>query len=222
MTNTLECPIVVLLGGGVESTSLVSRFLSQQRRVVPVHVHCGLVWDDAETLFVQRFCQARASDNLDPLIQFQIPLAGWLDDHWAVTGNNIPRAGASGHDLEIPLRNLTLLSFALPKVAHLPEFQCALGTTADNSFRDGSREYFDRSQELLSLEAGRPIEILTPYIQMTKTDVIRVTDRDTLACSFSCVDPRDNQHCGRCIKCGSRQQAFIAAGIDDPTVYADA
>ncbi|QDT51514.1 7-cyano-7-deazaguanine synthase [Symmachiella dynata] len=222
MSNTLECPIVVLLGGGVESTSLVSRFLSQQRRVVPVHVHCGLIWDDVETLFVQQFCQARASDNLDPLIQFQIPLAGWLDDHWAVTGNNIPRAGARSHDLEIPLRNLMLLSFALPKVAHLSDFQCALGTTADNSFRDGSRAYFDSAQELLSLEAGRPIEILTPYIQMTKTDVIRETDRDTLAHSFSCVDPRDNQHCGCCIKCGSRQQAFMAAGIDDPTVYADA
>lgn len=222
MSNTLECPIVVLLGGGVESTSLVSRFLSRQRRVVPVHVHCGLIWDDVETLFVQQFCQARASDNLDPLIQFQIPLAGWLDDHWAVTGNNIPRAGARSHDLEIPLRNLMLLSFALPKVAHLSDFQCALGTTADNSFRDGSRAYFDSAQELLSLEAGRPIEILTPYIQMTKTDVIRETDRDTLAHSFSCVDPRDNQHCGRCIKCGSRQQAFMAAGIDDPTVYADA
>ncbi len=221
MTNSSECPIVVLLGGGVESTSLVRRFLDSGRRVVPVHMHCGLIWDDVEALFVQRFCAAQDDERLVPLIQFQVPLAGWLDGHWAVTGKDVPRAGANGRDLEIPLRNLTLLSFALPKVAHLSEFQFAVGTTADNSFRDGSREYFDRSQELLSLEAGRPIGILTPYITMTKTDVIRVTDRETLAHSFSCVDPRDNRHCGRCIKCGSRQRAFAAAGVDDPTEYVD-
>jgi len=213
-------PVVTLLGGGVESTALVTNFLAKGRHVVPVHVHCGLIWDDVELLFTQRFCEARRSPPLAELIQFRVPLGDWLGSHWAVTGQGIPRAGDDNHKLELPLRNLLLLSLALPKVTDLPQIQFAIGTTAENDFRDGTRDYFNRAAELLSLEAGRPVEILTPYIEMTKTDVIRASDRETLSLSFSCVDPAEERHCGRCVKCGNRRRAFAAAGVEDPTDYA--
>lgn len=214
-----KSPVVVLLGGGVESTALVMQLLGAGRTVVPVHVHCGLVWDDCESEFVRRFCRANSSSLLHPLIEFRVPLADWLGDHWAITGRDIPRDGDDGGELEIPLRNLTLIGLTLPKVAHLQPRQFALGTTADNSFCDGTREYFDRAQELLSLEAGCPVEILTPYLGMTKEDVLLATDAEILALSFSCIDPRNGRHCGLCLKCGRRRRAFVAAGINDPTDY---
>jgi len=61
-------PVAVLLGGGIESTLLVKRFLDEGQPVVPVHVHCGLIWDDCETRYVQRFCAANAAPTLAPLI----------------------------------------------------------------------------------------------------------------------------------------------------------
>lgn len=212
-------PVVILLGGGVESTALASRFLGESRRVIPVHVHCGFIWDECESLFVRRFCQARRDAGMDPLIEFRVPLAGWLEDHWAVTGERIPQAGDNGAGLEIPLRNLMLLSLTIPQVARTAATQLAVGTTAENNFRDSTREYFDRTGELISLEMGRPLEILTPYLELTKADVIRITDAETLAFSFSCVNPQQNRHCGLCIKCGSRRQAFADAEIEDPTDY---
>ena len=45
--------------------------------------------------------------------------------------------------LEIPLRNLSLLTTAAAHFAHLPELHLAMGTTADNHFSDGSRAFFD-------------------------------------------------------------------------------
>ncbi len=212
-------PVAVLLGGGVESTALVRGFLDEGRGVVPVHVNCGLIWDDCEAQFVRRFCAAVATPALAPLVEIRLPLDGFLAGHWAVTGQNVPRAGASAADLEIPLRNLTLLSFALHAVKPGEPADLALGTTADNCYRDGSRIYFDKCEELLSLEAGRPVKVLTPLIGLNKAQVIRQSDPAVLALSFSCVDPQGELHCGRCIKCGRRQSSFRAAGVPDPTVY---
>lgn len=210
----------VLLGGGVESTALVRRFLIDGRSVVPVHVHCGLIWDDCELLFVRRFLEANAMPSLAPLVEIRLSLGDFLGDHWAVTCRGVPQAGAPASELEIPLRNLTLLGFSLQRLRQAQVFDLALGTTADNSYADGSREYFDRCEAVLSLEAGRPVRVLTPLIGLHKTDVIRQSDRHTLALSFSCVHPRTNRHCGTCIKCGRRREAFRAAGVEDQTEYA--
>ncbi len=105
-------------------------------------------------------------------------------------------------------------------------YEIALGTTADNHYADGSRDYFDRCEAVLSLEAGFPVRVLTPLIGLHKRDVLARSDAETLALSFSCVNPwRDPltggfEHCGRCIKCGSRRAAFREAGLVDPTRYA--
>ena len=220
MTQALQ-PVAVLLGGGIESTLLVKRFLAEGRAVVPVHVNCGLIWDDCETRYVRRFCAANATPALSPLAEIRLPLADFLRGHWAVTGVNVPRAGDPAADLEIPVRNLTLLSFALHGLKTQDASALALGTTADNCYRDGSRTYFDKCAELLSLEAGRAIEVLTPFIGLDKTQVIRNSDSITLSLSFSCVNPERDLHCGRCIKCGRRQTAFRTAGVVDPTIYAN-
>jgi 7-cyano-7-deazaguanine synthase len=220
LTPPAGVPVAVMLGGGIESTALVRQFLANGDDVVPVHIRCGLIWDDCEDLFIRRFLAASASPRLHPLVDFALPLHDFLGPHWAVTGRSVPPAGAASSDLEIPLRNLTLLSFAVHRLKHLPTFCLAMGTTADNCYRDGSRAYFDKCEELLSLETGRPVRILTPLIGLNKTQVIQASDRDTLAHSFSCVRPVHDKHCGRCIKCARRQSSFTAAGVDDPTEYA--
>jgi 7-cyano-7-deazaguanine synthase len=220
MSSAARNPVAILLGGGVESTWLVAKFLAAGEEVVPVHVYCGLIWDACESRFVRRFCAEFARPALHELIEIRLPLADFLNTHWAVTARKVPAAGDPAAKLEIPLRNLTLLSFALHCLPPQPHYRLALGTTADNSYRDGSRAYFDRCQELLSLEIGRPVQVLTPLIELNKVQIIRDADPRALALSFSCVNPRGDLHCGVCIKCGRRQSAFAAAGIADPTTYA--
>lgn len=219
MNSSDALPVVVLLGGGVESTRLVRDFLEAGRTVVPLHVSCGLIWDACESEYVRRFLAARKCERLQPLIEVEISLAGFLGQHWAVTGENVPSAQAKSAELEIPLRNLLLLGLAVHRLRHLPGYELALGTTADNSYRDGSREYFDQCERVLGMEAGHAVRILTPLIGLHKAEIIRSSDRETLAASFSCVNPREGRHCGRCIKCGRRREAFREAGVADPTVY---
>ncbi len=230
----------MLLGGGVESTALVRRFLAEGRTVVPVHVHCGMIWDDCETRYVLRFLESNAGSELAPLVEIRLPLEDFLRGHWTVTGVNVPRAGASSADLEIPLRNLTLLSFALHRLRQLrngeahsaastavaSEYALALGTTADNCYRDGNRSYFDKCEEVLSLDAGCPVRVLTPFIGMNKTQVDLTGDSDArplLALKFFVRQP------GRRPALRSMHQMRPPPGrvqlprgqVRDPTVYAN-
>ena len=121
--------------------------------------------------------------------------------------------------LEVPLRNLMLTSIAANAFRHAGPLRLWVGTTADNSFNDGSRSFFDQCQTLLSIDLGHPVAIETPYIEWSKWQVIQSSEPELLSLSWSCVTPDTTLHCGRCIKCRRRGDAFRRAGIIDPTQY---
>jgi 7-cyano-7-deazaguanine synthase len=67
---------------------------------------------------------------------------------------------------------------------------------------------------------GRPIQVLTPFSQLAKEEVVRIGEELPLELSLSCVNPVDGQRCGSgCNKCAERQKAFALAGVADPTHY---
>ena len=216
--------VILLLGGGVESTALLEQFIAREFSITPVHLLSGLWWEAAESAFIREFVGGYSPPLVEPLLEFAVPLTEMLPQHWSITGQHVPRAGDPSARLELPLRNLMLMGLALHQVRQReqtlrPEYQLAIGTTADNSFADGQRGYFDLCEQLLTREMGRPVRVLSPLLSLHKADVIRQSSARTLRASFSCVDPQQGQHCGRCIKCGSRHAAFIEAGVADPTFY---
>ena len=66
------------------------------------------------------------------------------------------------------------------------------------------------------------IELLRPFIHLTKAQI--VTRGHELGVDFSqtwsCYKG-GQVHCGACGTCVERREAFILAGLPDPTVYAD-
>ena len=57
--------------------------------------------------------------------------------------------------------------------------------------------------------------------RITKADVLELGRGLALEHTFSCIDPHDGHHCGRCNKCAERRQAFAALSLEDRTEYAD-
>ena len=64
------------------------------------------------------------------------------------------------------------------------------------------------------------LKILTPFVGMTKGEVIRLGAKLPLRYTVTCARPKGIVHCGRCTKCAERVAGFRAAGIPDPTAYA--
>lgn len=214
--------VVVLAGGGIETAALIPELLAAGAGVIPLHVRCGLRWEAHESAALRRCCARLAQPALKPIVEIEYPLRDLLAEHWGVSGDGIPDEDDDPGRLEIPLRNITLLTAAAIRFRDMPDLVLATGTTADNHFGDGSRAFFDGCEALLGMAMRRRVRVLTPFIHLTKTQIVRQSDVAALAASWSCVDPRGDEHCGRCIKCGRRQAAFRAAGVADPTIYATA
>ena len=67
---------------------------------------------------------------------------------------------------------------------------------------------------------GHALEVVTPFGALVKADVLDLGRGLALEHTFSCIDPQDGRHCGRCNKCAERRQAFAALSVEDPTDYA--
>jgi 7-cyano-7-deazaguanine synthase len=103
----------------------------------------------------------------------------------------------------------------------------ALGPLAGNPFPDATPEFFAAMGKALSLGLNHTMSVATPFSCMHKEDVIRlgaalgVPLEHTLSCMNPMLQGSLPVHCGLCSKCRERRDAFKAAGITDPTTYAN-
>jgi 7-cyano-7-deazaguanine synthase in queuosine biosynthesis len=65
----------------------------------------------------------------------------------------------------------------------------ALGTLKGNPFPDSTREFFDEFAALAERAMGNALEVLTPYAERTKAEVIERGRGLELQHTFSCIDP---------------------------------
>lgn len=78
-------------------------------------------------------------------------------------------------------------------------------------------------EEIFTLLANEPIKVQTPYIWLTKRDIVEKIVRhgcgDLIASTVSCAHPmqwtREVRHCGLCSQCIDRRFAVLSAGADE-------
>jgi 7-cyano-7-deazaguanine synthase len=210
----------LLLSGGLDSGILLWELLAAQCTVRPFYIRSGLSWEPAEIAAVRALLAAAAQPRLLDLVELEMPTADVYGDHWSITGHNVPDALTPDAAVYLPGRNaLLILKAALWCQLH-DVSQLALAPLKSNPFPDASDEFFAALERMLRLATGRPVAILRPFAQLEKTQVMHRGSRFPLEQTFSCIDPVDASHCGRCNKCHERRQAFLTAGIHDPTRYA--
>jgi 7-cyano-7-deazaguanine synthase len=124
----------------------------------------------------------------------------------------------------VPFRNGIMLAIA----AGVAESEDCAGVViaahaGDHSIYPDCREEFMKPMaEAMRRGTYAQIELLRPFIDMTKTDIVRrgVELNVNYAETWSCYKGGE-LHCGRCGTCTERREAFIQAGVPDPTRYAD-
>jgi 7-cyano-7-deazaguanine synthase len=143
--------------------------------------------------------------------------------HWAVEGRP-PGYHTPDEDVYLPGRNIVLLGKAAVYCASLKVERLVLGTLDHNPFPDATSAFRSTMAAALSLGLARPLRIDAPYGGLSKTDVVRrgAAMGVRMDLTMSCMNPEEGlRHCGQCSKCRERHEAFLAAGVADPTAYAD-
>ncbi|MGD9645588.1 MAG: 7-cyano-7-deazaguanine synthase [Pirellulales bacterium] len=213
-------PVGLLLSGGLDSGILLGHLLKGGRAVQPFYVRGGLRWEVDELAAVRRLLSALAGPQLSELVVLDMPAADLYRDHWSVTGERVPDAATPDEAVFLPGRNaLVILKPALWCQMH-GIVELALAPLVTNPFPDATAEFFASFERMLHNSAGRPLRIVRPFGHLHKRDVMLLGRDMPLELTFSCIDPVQGRHCGRCNKCAERKQAFVDAGMTDPTRYA--
>lgn len=209
----------ILLSGGLDSCVLTAILASRAKEVYPVYVRSGLVWEEVEFHWVRRFLSAVASRSIQPLKEISLPVSDVYDSHWSTTGDRIPNHLSQDSDVYLPGRNLILLAKTSLYCAfnYIPVI--ALGPLKGNPFPDSTPEFFFRFQEMASKALIFNFQIITPFSDLSKAEVIQLGKGLPLHLTFSCIRPVDHHHCGACNKCAERRRSFLLAEVDDKTQY---
>ena len=218
--GTLENTIGVLASGGLDSSILLGHFLREGRRVQPLYIRTGLVWQVEELPALERFLAAGATNDLAKLVILDLPLADLYDGHWSLTGQNTPAADSPDEAVFLPGRNALLIVKAAVWCQLHGVGELALAPLGTSPFDDASAAFLHDFQAAMNRGSAHPVRLALPFGAMNKQQVMALGRRLPLELTFSCISPSGHLHCGRCNKCAERRAAFREAGIQDKTVYA--
>jgi 7-cyano-7-deazaguanine synthase len=212
----------VLVSGGLDSCVLLAEHAAASRRLWPIFMRCGLAWEAAELLHLERFLRAIKTESLQALTVLEVPASDLLGNHWSVTGKAVPGWSSDDSEVYLPGRNVLLLGKAmiwchLNKVASV-----ALATLVGNPFPDATHAFISGFEQLVNQAIGGAVRVLQPYARLSKREVMERGQLLPLDLTFSCINPMGDRHCGRCNKCAERRHAFAEARLRDATIYASA
>jgi 7-cyano-7-deazaguanine synthase len=213
-------PVGLLLSGGLDSAVLLMDYIRNGRRVQPFYIHTDVVWAEAERTAVRQFLARLAEPLIAEPIIFEMPLTDLYRDHWSISGHNTPSDQTPDEAVFLPGRNALLALKPLLWCQTHGISELAVAVLRGNPFADARRAFFDQFCAAVAQGNAAPlVRVTRPFASFTKADVLARAAGLPLELTFSCISPRDGQHCGRCNKCGERRQVFAMLGQPDPTVY---
>lgn len=127
----------------------------------------------------------------------------------------------------VPARNTIFLSFGLAYAEAIGAKRVYLGVNAldYSGYPDCRPDYIQAMQEVFKLgtkqgREGQTIEIVTPLIQLKKTEIIELGNKLGVLWqeTWSCYAGGDVA-CGVCDSCRLRLAAFAELGLKDPLIY---
>jgi 7-cyano-7-deazaguanine synthase len=151
------------------------------------------------------------------------------DQKIAVPENVLGATAAATREAEIPVtyvpfRNAHFLSVGVSWAEAMGAGAIYIGAVAEDSsgYPDCRPEYYRVFRDLIRV-GTRPetsIEIITPVIQMKKSEIIRrgLELGAPLRLTWSCYQGEEAA-CGACDSCLLRLRAFAEAGVEDPIAY---
>lgn len=219
---------ILLLSGGLDSTTLLAHMLKSGWIVYPLSINYGqkhIVELEAAKQVVAKY-QHLYRDKVKDLkiLNFdlsQIGHSSLIDEAWEVPDNIKDQI-----QTVVPFRNtlLATLAAAYGESLELNPIQILMTPVLGDFavYRDCRREFYDSLEKTLCLGSTQEtkVEIMTPFIYLTKAEVIDIGMRLAVPyhLTHTCYKGL-RPACGKCPACIERLEAFKANDLKDPLEY---
>jgi 7-cyano-7-deazaguanine synthase len=202
----MEAASVLLLSGGVESTTLLAQLAAAGEPVQGLFIDYGQRGAVEERRASETHCE-RLGVELVPL-------------DLARVGAAFRRGQERKAHVPLPHRNLVALALGLSYAANLGAKRFYLAANREDAAEHAASSHAFLAQFRIICGLLGEAELRTPYLDFSKADVIKRgvqlgVDYDT---TYSCLLGYP-VHCGRCPQCQKRRDAFRAAGVDEPAGF---
>jgi len=222
---------VVLLSGGIDSTTTLAIAISERYEVYALSFNYGQR-HQIETEAARRVAKSLgAKEHRVAKIDLRIFGGSALTDDVDVPKKRSDTEIAHGIPVTyVPARNTIFLAYALAWSEVIPASDIFLGVNAIDysGYPDCRPEFIEAFETMANLGTkagmeGKHFQIHTPLIKFSKAEIIRkaVKLRVDLSLTHSCYDPSpEGFACSECDSCLLRLKGFREAGIEDPIRYA--
>ena len=211
---------LIALSGGVDSTTLLYEYREE--------VACAVGFDYGSKHNARELAAAKAICHELGIPYLIIPLAfigEYFRSDLLLSGGEMQLGDYSEENMSstvVPFRNGIMLS-VLAGLAESRDLQQVLIANhfGDHAIYPDCRESFVKPMgEAITAGTSNGVKLVAPYTTLTKAEIVARGTRLGVPYgkTYSCYQGGE-RHCGRCGTCRERHDAFVANGLEDPTLY---
>lgn len=212
--------IVVVLSGGMDSTTLLYDAMNQWEEIYPISFHYGQK-HNREVNSAFDTCKKLGL----PFKSLLIPLDQVAPSSLTRGDIGIPKGHYEDESMKqtvVPNRNMVFLAFATAYAIGIGAEIVAYGAHAGDHaiYPDCRGEFVEAMSEAMALCDYKPIELWVPYLYWNKADILKrgLELGVDYSLTWTCYEGKELA-CGKCGACTERREAFREAGVEDPIKY---
>ena len=226
--NQQKKKAVIILSGGLDSTTCMGMALEQDYELYPI------TFDYGQKHHIEIENARSVAKYYSVSKRHKVIKLGFLREFGgsALTDESIevPVGEAAASEIPVtyvPGRNLLFLSIATSYAEATGADAIFIGVNAldYSGYPDCRPEFIHKFEEVIALATkvgveGHGVQISTPLIELSKAEIIREGMRLKVPyhLTTSCYNGRA-EACGQCESCRLRLKGFADAGLADPIVY---
>lgn len=233
-TSTTPQNAVVLLSGGLDSVTCLYWAKANYANVTAVSFNYGQRHNSELNAAKKIAVTAQVNHRIIDIDLAQLGGSALTDASLVVPDAKQTDFSDNQHNDSIPItyvpaRNTIFLSYALALAEVTQSNAIVIGINAVDysGYPDCRPEYIEAFEKMANLATkagvmGNHLHIATPLLHLSKAEIIKlgVSLGVDYALTVSCYRAdSEGRACGYCDSCYLRQQGFLQAEIDDPTIY---
>lgn len=233
-TSTTPQNAVVLLSGGLDSVTCLYWAKANYANVTAVSFNYGQRHNSELNAAKKIAAIAQVNHRIIDIDLAQLGGSALTDASLVVPDAKQTDFSDNQHNDSIPItyvpaRNTIFLSYALALAEVTQSNAIVIGVNAVDysGYPDCRPEYIAAFEKMANLATkagvmGNHLHIATPLLHLSKAEIIKlgVSLGVDYALTVSCYRAdSEGRACGHCDSCYLRQQGFLQAEIDDPTIY---